>query len=136
MVSHRGRDEFAYDFAMPVGSDVCAARGGKVTRVVDEHNARGSDAPNNLIVIEHEDATLGSYLHLQRGGAAVKPGDRVKQGQRIAASGNVGRSLAPHLHFHVTDENRNFVPVTFADESAARHQGIPRMFFTYTADVE
>ncbi len=30
IVSHRDWEEFAYDFAMPVGSDVCAARGGTV----------------------------------------------------------------------------------------------------------
>ena len=33
IVSHREWEEFAYDFAMPVGSDVCAAREGSVVLV-------------------------------------------------------------------------------------------------------
>ncbi|MGI8603123.1 MAG: hypothetical protein ACR2OZ_08995 [Verrucomicrobiales bacterium] len=33
VVSHRGAEEFAYDFSMPVGSPVCAARAGIVTKV-------------------------------------------------------------------------------------------------------
>ena len=34
IVSHRGREEFAFDFRMPVGSEVRAARAGVVTRVI------------------------------------------------------------------------------------------------------
>src|SRR5262249_60774567 len=48
LVSHRGRGEFAYDFAMPVGSHVCAARAGLVTHVEEGHDRHGVDAPNNF----------------------------------------------------------------------------------------
>ena len=132
VVSHRGRDEFAYDFAMPVGSDVCAARGGVVERVEQSHDGRGSDRPNNLIRIRHDDGTLGWYLHIRKDGALVRVGETVAQGQRIALSGNVGRSLLPHLHFHVTDAGRRYLRVTFADVTG--DQGIPRMFKRYTSE--
>jgi Peptidase family M23 len=131
IVSHRGREEFAYDFAMPVGSEVSAARGGIVIRVEVEHDGRGLDAPNNSIVIDHADGTFGWYLHLRQGGSNVAPGRRVRQGEHIAASGNVGMSSLPHLHFQVTDAAGHLLPVTFADVGS--DAGIPRMFKRYTS---
>lgn len=132
IVSHRGWEEYAYDFNMPEGSPVCAARGGVVKRVVVHYDSHGFRRPNNLIAIDHGDGTVGWYLHLQKGGSLVRPGERVVQGQRIARSGHVGHSLAPHLHFNVTDPARaTTIPVTFAD--VERQRGIPRMFFHYTS---
>ena len=132
IVSHRGWKQFAYDFDMPVGTDVCAARGGKVIKVVMDHDGHGRNMPNNLIAIQHDDGTLGYYLHLKKDGSRVKVGDMVQQGQVIAASGHVGKSLMPHLHFHVTDANRkSTLPVSFA--GAGKDAGIPRMFKTYTS---
>ena len=132
IVSHRGWEEFAYDFNMPVGSEVCAARAGVVKRVVIDHDGHGLHMPNNLIAIDHGDGTTGWYLHLQKDGSLVQLGERVEQGQRIARSGHVGRSLAPHLHFQVTDTARTTtLPVSFAD--VPRQRGVPRMFFFYTS---
>ncbi|MBI3823878.1 MAG: M23 family peptidase, partial [Planctomycetes bacterium] len=37
VVSHRGFEQYAYDFTMPVGAEVCAARGGLIVNVID-HN--------------------------------------------------------------------------------------------------
>ena len=132
IVSHRGWEEFAYDFNMAVGSDVCAARGGVVTQVIVQNDGHGLRMPNNLIAIDHGDGTTGWYLHLQKGGSLVQVGERVVQGQKIARSGHVGRSLAPHLHFQVTDTARqSTLPVAFADVGWQR--GIPRMLFFYTS---
>jgi murein DD-endopeptidase MepM/ murein hydrolase activator NlpD len=131
IVSHRGREEFAYDFWMPVGSAVCAARAGTVSRVEVRHDRRGLRAPNNLIVINHGDGTTARYLHLKKGGTLVRPGDVVAQGQPIGLSGNVGRSLGPHLHFEVINTtSRRSLPVSFAD--LPQHRGVPRMGFRYT----
>jgi murein DD-endopeptidase MepM/ murein hydrolase activator NlpD len=132
IVSHRGFEQFAFDFKMPEGSEVCAARAGLVTAVDVSHDGRGIAAPNNRIVIEHTDATRGVYLHLQKGGSLVAVGDRVAQGQRIGRSGNVGRSMTPHLHFHVSaPEKSETIPISFAD--VPTDAGIPRMFFRYTS---
>ena len=88
--------------------------------------------PNNLIGIDHGDGTTGWYEHLQKGGSLVHGGERVAQGQIIARSGHAGRSLAPHLHFHVTDTARtSTLPVAFADVDWQR--GVPRMLFFYTS---
>ena len=132
IVSHRAWERFAYDFKMAVGTKVCAARGGKVVAVIVSHDGHGHHWPNNLVAIEHEDQSLGFYLHLKKDGSRVQVGDLVKQGQVIAESGHVGNSSMPHLHFHVTDASRSTtLPITFADLS--RDSGIPRMFKTYTS---
>lgn len=132
VVSHRGRSRFAYDFYMPVGSDICAARSGKVVRVVQEHDGNGRNWPNNLVLVEHEDGTRACYAHIKKEGSYVEEGQQVQQGERIAASGNVGNSMMPHLHFHVTHpEKGETIPITFADVD--RHRGIPRMFHWYTS---
>ena len=130
VVSHRGGEQFAYDFAMPVGSDVCAARAGEVVTVVADRDGNGYRWPNNKVVVRHEDGTTAAYLHIRKDGARVGVGDKVAQGQVIAASGNVGNSMLPHLHFHVTDpEGKGTMPISFSDVKGDR--GIPRMFKWY-----
>lgn len=132
VVSHRGWDEFAYDFAMPVGTDVCAARAGKVIQVVVSHDGHGYHWPSNVISIQHDDGTLAYYVHLKKDGSRVNVGDVVKQGQVIAASGHVGNSMLPHLHFQVTDaQKKSTLPIAFADVD--KDSGIPRMFKCYTS---
>ncbi len=117
---------------MPEGAEVCAARSGEVVTVVQHHDGHGYRWPNNRVVVRHDDGTLGSYLHIRKGGSLVAEGDRVSQGQGIALSGHVGNSALPHLHFHVSDPARGeTVPVSFAD--VTRHCGVPRMFFRYTS---
>jgi len=132
IVSHRGKNEFSWDFAMPTGSNISAARAGVVLRVVQEHQGRGVSAPNNLVAIAHSDGSVASYLHIQHNGALVKPGQRVRQGQTIARSGNVGRSLVPHLHFHVRRANGDTIPLSFRELTQDR--GIPRMFHRYRSE--
>jgi murein DD-endopeptidase MepM/ murein hydrolase activator NlpD len=131
VVSHRGFDEFAYDFAMPVGSDVCAARAGVVEYVEVEHDGNGFRAPNNVICVKHDDSTFAVYAHLKLNGSYVEVGDQVAQGQRIAGSGNVGTSMMPHLHFDVREASGQLLPVVFED--VKEDKGIPRMFKSYTS---
>jgi murein DD-endopeptidase MepM/ murein hydrolase activator NlpD len=99
------RNQLAYDFDMPIGSDVVAARAGVVRRVRQDLPDTG-DSPepgqHNNILIEHDDGTVAFYGHLKQHGIVVQVGQRVTQGQRLAASGNSGNTLGePHLHFGV-----------------------------------
>jgi len=103
--SHRGIEEYAVDFKMPVGTPVHAARGGVVARVV-ESNDRGCWQDGcgkyaNFIVVMHDDGTTGEYYHLKKNGALVEVGDTVVAGQMIGLSGNTGHTALPHLHFAV-----------------------------------
>jgi murein DD-endopeptidase MepM/ murein hydrolase activator NlpD len=96
-----------------------------------EHDGNGLHADNNLIEVDHGDGTFGRYLHLRRGGSYVTLGQKVKQGEVIGASGNVGISMLPHQHFNVTDGEDRLLPVTFADVGS--DGGVPRMFKRYTS---
>ncbi|NMH60821.1 M23 family metallopeptidase [Alteromonas ponticola] len=118
--SHQGASRYAIDFAVPVGTEVVAARSGKVIDVEASFD-RGGPAKKyaryaNYVVILHDDGTTGEYYHLQKDGVLVKRGDSVVQGQPIAKSGNTGFSSLPHLHFGVYKAlpNGNFQSVKFA----------------------
>ena len=104
--SHRGTSKYAIDFAMPIGTAVYAARGGKVVEIVQHHNQHGMDVKMrqfaNYVIIEHDDKTLGRYFHLQHQGSKVVLGQIVKKGELIALSGDTGRTSGAHLHFVVT----------------------------------
>ncbi|MEA1919397.1 MAG: M23 family metallopeptidase [Campylobacterota bacterium] len=102
--SHKGKH--AIDFAVPTGTPIHAARGGKVVALEASNHLGKFDKSYskyaNYLVIEHDDKTLGKYYHLKHNGVAVKRGTKVKQGELIAYSGNTGYTSGPHLHFSVS----------------------------------
>jgi hypothetical protein len=95
------REQLAYDFDMPIGDPVVAARGGVVRNVKDDSPDDGQGSDHNHIMMEHEDGTVAFYAHLQQGSALVRPGETVQAGQRIANNGHSGTTDIPHLHFGV-----------------------------------
>ncbi|WP_338882227.1 MULTISPECIES: murein DD-endopeptidase MepM [Xenorhabdus] len=99
ITAHRG-----VDFAMPVGTPVLAVGDGEV--VV----AKFDGAAGNFIAIRHGRQYTTRYMHLRK--ILVKPGQKVKRGERIALSGNTGRSTGPHLHFEFWDNQRPVNPLT------------------------
>jgi murein DD-endopeptidase MepM/ murein hydrolase activator NlpD len=116
--SHDGRFRYAFDFRMPAGTPVVAARSGTVVLVRDDRpDGTGRVGDENLVMIEHADGQRSRYIHLRQHAARVSEGDRVAPGDTIALSGNSGRSAFPHLHFDVADrcgrEGCHTVPVAF-----------------------
>ncbi len=96
------------DLAVPVGSDVRASGGGRVGQT-------GSDSAYGLFVmLLHPDGYQTMYGHLSR--VLVRRGDRVREGQVIALTGNSGRSTAPHLHFEVRRDGRSVDPLSLVRE--------------------
>ncbi|MBR4720070.1 MAG: M23 family metallopeptidase [Lachnospiraceae bacterium] len=81
------------DWATPVGTAVCASSGGTVT------TAGWGRGYGYVVMIQHPDGKQTRYGHLSK--ILVKSGQTVKQGQKIALSGNTGVSTGPHLHFEI-----------------------------------
>lgn len=119
---HEGKAAYAYDFKMPVGSAVLAARSGKVVKTEGRYeDANRKAGQENFIFIDHGDGTFGRYYHLTKDGALVAAGARVKVGDPIGKSGDTGASAGPHLHFDVTRDCPEWgcqtVPISFENSS-------------------
>src|SRR5215203_4506240 len=108
------------------GKPVLAPADGTVVSVSDIHpdepiGEAGQTPPyGNHIVLEIGDRRYAVMAHLKQGSARVSKGERVRLGQQIAAVGDSGNSLAPHLHFHVQDrpdfdQQARTIPVVFRD---------------------
>lgn len=97
--SHDG--QLAYDFTMPLGSTVVAARSGVVVEVKEDVEDDANTRFLNYVLVKHDDATVAFYAHLQHDGALVEVGDEVASGEPIALSGATGRTGGPVLHLGV-----------------------------------
>ena len=81
------------DFAVPQGTVVEACWPGKVI-------FSGSQGGfGKKVILEHAGGWKSVYAHNSKN--AVQVGDKVDAGQKIALSGNTGRSTGPHLHFEL-----------------------------------
>lgn len=97
-----GLSEFhkGLDIAGPEGTAVIAPASGTVTF------ASVKGAFGNIMIINHGHGIVTRYAHLSQ--FLKKPGDKVKRGDKIALTGNTGRSTGPHLHYEVS---LNGIPV-------------------------
>ena len=110
------------------GQPVRAVAGGVVTAVVDRNpddrtfdpSTIATDGPmkiwGNYVVVDHGGGEYALYGHIQHGSSRVKAGQRVRQGDVLAAVGAAGSSKFPHLHFELQ---------TGPDVSA---EGLPSVF--------
>jgi murein DD-endopeptidase MepM/ murein hydrolase activator NlpD len=103
-----GRRHKGVDFKAAVGTPVKAPFTGVVKRKNWNFSSNG-----NCLELEE----LGGkrrralFLHLSELPRELKPGTRFSAGQVIAASGNSGRSFAPHLHYQLmTQDDRVLDP--------------------------
>ena len=116
---HRGDYKYAYDFVMPIGTTVTAARAGVVAEIrMKFRNGQSGEGESNWVKIRHADGTIAAYSHLTESGALVRIGDSVVAGQPVGLSGNTGNTGGlPHLHFHLCACSESVdcgtMPVTF-----------------------
>jgi hypothetical protein len=105
-----GRNEQHYAF----GAEVVAAGAGTVVAVRDGAPEgtpfrlpttlqRPGDFAGNKVVVQQGPGVFATYAHLQPGSIPVREGDRVATGQPLGRVGTTGNSLAPHLHFQLSD---------------------------------
>lgn len=93
------------DWATPTGTAVYASCGGKVSK------AGWGSGYGNVIYIDHEDGRQTRYGHLSK--ILVSVGDKVKQGDKIALSGNTGVSTGPHIHFEILIDGTQVNPLKY-----------------------
>lgn len=110
--SHKsGRGSKAYDFGMPLASEIVASVSGKVLLAYDKSEEGACDisywTKANYVVLDNGNGYSTLYLHLLPHSLQVKVGDQVSQGQTLALSGqtgytcNVAGGPGPHLHFQL-----------------------------------
>lgn len=90
------------DFGVVVGTQVKSAITGTVVETKKSNVSLG-----NYVKIKNADIVT-TYAHCST--LKVKEGDKVKQGDVIALSGNSGKSSGPHLHFEVIKDGRYINP--------------------------
>ena len=82
------------DIAAPQGTNVVAARSGKVVFSDDKVKGLGK-----TLIIQHDNGY--STLYAYNSENLVSPGDNVEQNQAIAKVGRTGRAKKPSLHFQI-----------------------------------
>ena len=87
-----GAGHSGMDIAVPTGTPVKAPAAGVVTFAAPDLYLTGG-----TLLLDHGFGVSSNFLHLSR--IDVRVGDRVEQGQVIAAVGATGRATGPHLHW-------------------------------------
>ncbi|MBQ7564032.1 MAG: M23 family metallopeptidase [Lachnospiraceae bacterium] len=93
------------DWATPIGTSVVASSGGTVIR------AGWGAGYGYCVYIQHPNGMVTRYGHLKK--VLVKAGQTVRQGERIALSGNTGVSTGPHLHFEILVNGSQVNPLNY-----------------------
>jgi hypothetical protein len=101
------KNESYFDWHQPIH----AVADGTVIEVVDNvpdnfgraENPANRARANSRIVVEHPGKKYSLYVHVGRGTAAVKIGEKVKARQLLGRVGNAGQSSEPHLHFQFSE---------------------------------
>lgn len=136
--SHTGRDYYSFDFTMPLGTEVRAARRGRVGQVIDGFKERNLTLEDgwkaNVVVVVHNDGTWATYAHLAPG-IPVRTGQLVKRRELLGFSDQTGFAISPHLHFSVAKRSMvsGFETVRIRFKKGRKESFIPepgRLYFT------
>jgi murein DD-endopeptidase MepM/ murein hydrolase activator NlpD len=84
---------FGMDIDGNTGDPIYAANDGAVVMTRDCYSSGGT------VILHHGGGIYTTYFHMSR--MDVKPGTKVKQGQKLGLVGKTGRVTGPHLHWGV-----------------------------------
>lgn len=73
--------------------------------------ADGYAGYGNVVILDLPGPYTALYAHL--GSVGVKPGERVRKGQRLGLAGCTGSCSGTHLHFEIHRAGRSIDPVPF-----------------------
>lgn len=106
-----GRGHSGMDFKAPVGTPITAPFDATVTRSNWRWKYNG-----NCLELRSARGTTARFLHLSGLADGIVPGASVRKGQKVAFSGNTGRSSAPHLHYELASSGgKTLDPLDFHD---------------------
>jgi len=88
------RPHYGLDYAGKKGDPVKAPANGTVTLFVPDMFYSGG-----TMIIDHGHGITSTFLHLSK--SYVKVGEKIKQGQVVAAVGASGRATGPHLDWRI-----------------------------------
>ena len=97
-ITRKIRPHNGTDYGVKTGTPIYAPADGVVIKSTYQR------AAGKYLVIQHRGSYSTVYMHLSK--LLVKAGEKVKQNQRIALSGNTGRSTGPHLHYELRINNK------------------------------
>ena len=98
--------EFGDSDALTVGDPVYATGNGFIA-----FDKEGVSGYGKQILINHGFGYKTRYAHLSK--ILVSAGQKVDQGQKIALSGNTGRSTGPHVHFEIIVNGSQVNPLKY-----------------------
>jgi murein DD-endopeptidase MepM/ murein hydrolase activator NlpD len=106
------RAHLGVDYAAPIGTPVRAVGDG-VVEFAGEQGGYGK-----LVILRHRNGHQTLYAHLSR--ILVRRGQRITQGQTLAASGATGWATGPHLHyeFRINGKHQNPLLIVRRSESS------------------
>ena len=120
LISSYGRrtDPFSGEGGFHSGADISALQGTPVKVAADGVVSYGDWSGNygRLIVVDHGGGLQTYYAHLSR--IDVIPGQEVRRGQILGATGASGRATSPHLHYEVRQSGTPINPYVFLARSA------------------
>ncbi len=102
-LSHKPDFHAGIDLEVPTGTEVYAARAGRVVFA----GRRGGYGLT--VIVKHDHGYQTVYAHLSE--LFVYRGQFIEGGQRLALSGNTGNSTGPHLHFEIWQYGRPLNPL-------------------------
>jgi len=121
--AHKGTDfAIADEAAMHKGVDVVAAMDGTVARARDGEADRWPTAQDlqetkaarkecgNAVLIDHGDGWQTMHCHMKKDSIIVKPGQKIKRGEKIGEVGLSGFTEFPHLHFGLIHKDKVIDP--------------------------
>ena len=130
-VTRRVAPHKGVDFGVPIGTPIIAPADGVVEHVAYQANGAG-----RYIKLRHGGQYTTVYMHLSR--SLVRVGQSVKKGERIALSGNTGRSTGPHLHyeFHINGQPVNPMKVKLPGTGSTMSDKERKAFLTKARAIE
>lgn len=112
----RYRHHPGVDFAAKVGTPIYAAADG-IVKFAGYNGGYG-----RCVFLDHLYGFETKYGHMQQ--VLVRPGQRVKRGDRIGLVGKTGLATAPHLHFEVHFKGQEVNPEQYFFDDAVLNRAV------------